>query len=356
MKKDKAINKNSKSLLDQITKTVLYEGYSLYPYYRSSPKNAKPVPFGAVYPEGYRKHHPDVHSTTQTECIVEGTEDTKIEITVRFLHLRNRQLLKIDHDEMGPGQFTPTDTLQEGDRQYHSGWEAVEREISVGTHAVSKILATDVNVNIEFKAEQANDIIYGDDGTVAGNVILKQSALDGQITVLAHPAGNQKQGYKITVQINNLTTIDNPEGSSRNDVYKHAFLSTHTILQTPKAKFISQTDPGDKWEANIEACENMNTWPILVEQDDKTMLSSPIVLYDYPEIASESMGDMFDSTEIEEALVLHMATMPEAEKEKIEQGDPKMKAMMERVESVTPEEIMSLHGGFKEVKSKDNEQ
>jgi len=127
-------------------------------------------------------------------------------------------------------------------------------------------------------------------------------------------------------------------------------------LQTPKAKFISQTDPGDKWEANIEACENMNTWPILVEQDDKTMLSSPIVLYDYPEIASESMGDMFDSTEIEEALVLHMATMPEAEKEKIEQGDPKMKAMMERVESVTPEEIMSLHGGFKEVKSKDNEQ
>ena len=355
MKKDKTKNNDSESLLERITKTVLYEGYSLYPYYRSSAKNSKPVPFGAVYPRQFVKHNPDVHSTTQTQCIIKGTDDTEIEITVRFLQLRNRQLLKIDHDEYGPGQFRPTDSIKEGDATYHSGWEGVERELNLGTHTISTIVDNKVEKDIAFESEKANDIIYGENGTVAGNVIISQSKINGTITASADPAGDNKNGFKITVQISNTTSVDNSEKLSRNDSYKLSFLSTHTILKTEEGAFISQTDPKQNWEKIVEACDNINTWPILIEKDYKTMLSSPIVLYDYPEIAPESMGDMFDGTEIEEALVLHMATMPEEEKQKIDKGDPKMKAMMERVESVTPEEIMSLHGGFKEVKPDNSE-
>lgn len=356
MSKEETKNNDSESLLERITKTVLYEGYSLYPYYRSSAKNSKPVPFGAVYPKQFVKYNPDVHSTTQTQCIIEGTDDTEVKITVRFLQLRNRQLLKIDHNEYGPGQFRSTDSLQEGDKTYHSGWEGVERELNLGTHTISTIVDNKLGKDIAFESEKANDIIYGEDGIVAGNVIITQSEINGNITVSAEPVGDNKNGYKIMVQISNTTSVDNPKKLSRNDSYKLSFLSTHTILKTGQGAFISQTDPEPDWEELINNCENINSWPILVEKDHKTMLSSPIVLYDYPEIAPESMGDMFDGTEIEEALVLHMATMPEEEKQKIDKGDPKMKAMMERVESVTPEEIMSLHGGFKEVKSNENQQ
>ena len=34
------------------------------------------------------------------------------------------------------------------------------------------------------------------------------------------------------------------------------------------------------------------------------MLSAPIILYDYPQIAPESPGDLFDLTEIDELLTL----------------------------------------------------
>ena len=45
-----------------------------------------------------------------------------------------------------------------------------------------------------------------------------------------------------------------------------------------------------------------------------TMLSSPIILYDYPKIAPESAGDLFDGTEIDEILSLRIQTMSDVEK------------------------------------------
>ena len=59
------------------------------------------------------------------------------------------------------------------------------------------------------------------------------------------------------------------------------------------------------------ACDNQGTWPVLVggERDSDTMLSSPIILYDYPQIAPESPGDLFDGTEIDEILTLRILAM-----------------------------------------------
>ena len=45
-----------------------------------------------------------------------------------------------------------------------------------------------------------------------------------------------------------------------------------------------------------------------------TMLSSPIILYDYPQIAPESPGDLFDGTEIDEILTLRILTLTDEEK------------------------------------------
>ena len=44
------------------------------------------------------------------------------------------------------------------------------------------------------------------------------------------------------------------------------------------------------------------------------VLGSPIILYDYPEIAGESTGSLFDATEIDEILMLRVLTMTDAEK------------------------------------------
>ncbi len=51
------------------------------------------------------------------------------------------------------------------------------------------------------------------------------------------------------------------------------------------------------------------------------MLASPIVLYDYPQIAPESAGDLFDGTEIDEILALRILTLTDEEKREARESD-----------------------------------
>ena len=74
------------------------------------------------------------------------------------------------------------------------------------------------------------------------------------------------------------------------------------------------------------------------------MLSAPIILYDYPQIAPESPGDLFDSTEIDEILTLRILTLTDDEKRAMASVDERARALLERTESMTREQLMGLHG------------
>ena len=63
------------------------------------------------------------------------------------------------------------------------------------------------------------------------------------------------------------------------------------------------------------------------------MLSSPIILYDYPQIAPESHGDFFDGTEMDEMLTLRVLTLSDEEKREVREGDPKGREILERTET-----------------------
>jgi hydrogenase maturation protease len=91
-------------------------------------------------------------------------------------------------------------------------------------------------------------------------------------------------------------------------------------------------------------CENTGTWPVLVDDNATTVLSSPILLYDHPQIAPESAGDLFDSTEIDEILSLRILTLTDEEKREMRQSDERARQILERTESMPPEQFMKLHG------------
>ena len=74
------------------------------------------------------------------------------------------------------------------------------------------------------------------------------------------------------------------------------------------------------------------------------MLSSPIILYDYPQIAPESSGGLFDGTEIDEILSLRILTMTAEEKREMQCSDHRARQILERTESMPPEQFMKLHG------------
>ena len=68
------------------------------------------------------------------------------------------------------------------------------------------------------------------------------------------------------------------------------------------------------------------------------------MLPDHPQIAPESRGGLFDSTEIEEALLLHVQVLSDEERAEIERQDPTVREMVARAAAATPEEIIALHG------------
>jgi hydrogenase maturation protease len=77
------------------------------------------------------------------------------------------------------------------------------------------------------------------------------------------------------------------------------------------------------------------------------MLSSPIILYDYPQIAPESAGDLFDGTEIDEILTLRIMTLTDEEKREMRGVDARARQILERTERLAPEQMMKLHGAMK---------
>src|SRR5690349_9159645 len=74
--------------IKEIANAVLYEGYLLYPYRRSAIKNRQRWTIGVIYPREYSEANGGIEPwMMQTECLVSGSEDTSLDVSVRFLHV-----------------------------------------------------------------------------------------------------------------------------------------------------------------------------------------------------------------------------------------------------------------------------
>jgi hypothetical protein len=131
------------------------------------------------------------------------------------------------------------------------------------------------------------------------------------------------------------------EGLTRAAVLAHALISTHIVVQITSGRFISPLDGGH---------ESINTWPVLAAPDDDAVLGAAIVLPDHPQISPQSRGNLFDNTEIEEALVLHVHVLSDTERAQAATQDPVVQEMLQRAMAATPQDIIDLHSGLKEVK------
>ena len=139
---------------------------------------------------------------------------------------------------------------------------------------------------------------------------------------------------RVSFRVENRTLV--PEGLSRGEALRYSLISAHPTLRvTGGARFVSQLDA---------PCDSVNTWPVLASPDDDVMIGAAIVLPDHPQIAPESRGNLFDNTEIEEALVLHVHALSEGERAEIEEQDTAVKEMIDRALAVTPDEVLKLHG------------
>ncbi len=257
--------------LERIGNAVMYEGFLLYPYRKSSVKNQQRWHFGTIGPVSGSDR-----ALMQTECLVETTQaHTTIDVKVRF--------------------------LQGG----------IEREVT----------ASGVTV-----------------GVPPSRHPFSFPPIKGALEIEFHPVSERV--FRLAVRILNLTEESGPDCS---------LLSVHTLLGVENGAFISSLDPPPEYVAAAAICKNIGTWPVLAgrEGEHKLMLSSPIILYDYPQIAPESAGDLFDGTEIDEILSLRVLTLSEDEKKELREGDDRARHILERTESLPAEAFAKMHGAIR---------
>ncbi len=288
--------------------TLLYEGYALYPYRASALKNRKRFYFGVVEPGG--SGHSEGKDLIRTESLVRCGGGTEVTVLVRFLHLQ----------ELGRGDAPASQ-------------EAVERCLEMNALSVTNLLGRAVTLAFSF-AEPAETL---------GSVVRRSHPIQGRVIVSMVPEGEGVA--RVAVEVCNDTRL--PTGGSDASFESrlpHALLSTHALVSTNGGTFVSLFDPPAELRAAADRCKNVGTWPVLVGEENRVILSSPIILYDHPVVAPESPGDLFDATEIDEILTLRTLTLTDDEKREIEAGDDRVRDLLRRTESLDPATLVRLHG------------
>jgi hypothetical protein len=302
---------------------VLYEGYILYPYRASAQKNRSRWQFGVVMAPQYAAADPSERSFTQTECALEHSGQPEVQVVLRFLQVQRRST------EGGPA-----------DAQVPAWDEAVEREIGF-TVSPGELLGP--GLVREFSVPGGEDR-EPRPAPSRGQAVRHRFPLAGTVSVRTTPVAGPWRAVRLLVRVENLTEAG--PAAVRDEALPSALVAAHLILTISGGEFISMTDPPEWAKPAVAECENVGSWPVLADPDGgrQVVLSSPIILYDHPELAPESPGELYDGTEIDEILTLRTLALSDEEKLEARATDPRAAALIDRVESMGAQTMQKLHG------------
>jgi hydrogenase maturation protease len=331
-----------RQLARKIADAVLYEGYMLYPYRPSAIKNRQRWTFGILYPPAYIEVASGTErSTMHSECLLQTTDDAAtLQIQLRFLHLIARQVAKSPDDGSDTDRFQPVPSLVVDDHLVESWDEGTERSVEFAF----SILADPQQLHFRFPGSTETELLRDNSGYFIGKVTRTQREVTGVISVSSDKVGDHLM--KLTIDIANTTQSAQDDPTDRNSALLRSLLSAHTILTTNHGEFVSLLDPPDNLRDAVKQCHNVGNFPVLVgappERD--MLLCSPIVLYDYPQIAPESATDFYDATEMDEMLTLRIMTLTADEKNEMRHADDRVRGLLRRTEQSAREQLMRTHG------------
>ncbi|MGH3908129.1 MAG: hypothetical protein ACRDTE_28700 [Pseudonocardiaceae bacterium] len=303
-------------IAQDVANAVLYEGYLLYPYRASSPKNQNRWQWGVLVPPSYAAAGHGEHATSRTECLLEPGTDPILHLRLRFLQLQHRS--------GGEGPVPEFD-------------EAVEHEFDAVV-SVSEFLDAEHVVPVS---------VPGGSETEEG-ITRQRWPLQGELRLSARQLEGPYGVLQLAIEVVNIAQWEDPD-AARQVALRHSLIAAHTVIAVTDGEFISQIDPPEWAKPAAQACRNERIWPVMVGEAGSrdVILSSPIILYDYPTIAPESPGELFDGLEIDEILTLRTMTLTDEEKAEARATDDKARTLMDRVDAMPPEMLDKLHGAIR---------
>jgi hypothetical protein len=279
----------NRQLAEQVANAILYEGYMLYPYRSSAIKNQQRWTFGTLYPPQFPGVREGTeHSLIHSECLLQTRGQANLHIQLRFL-------------------------------QFASANECTERssELDVDPAAQPK--------SFTFQFDE----------------------IEGCVSIASEPLSNNI--LRLTIEGANTTPL--PLGADRDSALCRSLFSAHMLLSVQNAEFISLFDPPAEFAEAASFCKNIGNFPVLIgNQNERDMLlCSPILLYDYPQVAPESAGDFFDATEMDEMLTLRIMTLTAEEKNEMRTNNHARNLLL-RTEQTAREQLMKTHGTIRAIR------
>jgi hypothetical protein len=366
------------ALAEKVARAVLYEGYVLYPYRASAAKNRVRFQFGVVAPRRYVEAGGSDPWEMQTECLIEPGASPRLDLEIRFLQLQARTI----EEPAGAGDpgvaFRPVEFLDlEGERLMP--WdEGVERELKVSGIAVRDLVATERELRLTVPAGRETEELRAPAGSLRGRLVRQRWAIAATVRLAAAEVDGL---LRVRVRIENQTPwppappappgaagvphapgpLDPPHlphlphlahlatAPDRDLALRRSLLGAHTLLAVRDGAFVSLLDPPAAAARAAAACANLHAWPVLVGREGSrdVMLSSPIILYDYPAVAPQTPCDLCDSTEIDEILMLRVMTLTDEEKREARGTDERARQIVARADDMPPEIFERLHGAVR---------
>ncbi len=334
-----------------VADAVLYEGYILYPYRRSSEKNRVRWQFGVVAPRPWIEARGETPSPgasgaveawyQQAECLLQAPPEATLQVRLRFLQVQDKAVQVLHAPSAA---FEPVARLEVDGRVHLPFEEAVAHQLDVVAavaeleHGVAREIGVAGGVDVEVVADSG--------GNMCGRVVRRRWPLSALVRVSAERVDGAPDLLRLRVRTENGASDVALAGATRPEILRHSLVAAHQLLAIDGGRFLSLLDPPDHAAAAARACANHHVFPVLAGEpgDDAVVLAAPIILYDHPTVAPESPGDLFDATEIDEILSLRTLTLTDEEKREARATDARAAALVDRVEAMSDQAMARLHG------------
>ena len=309
---------------EKIADAVLFEGYMLYPYRPSALKNQQRWNFGTLYPRAFAEtQRPAESHSFHAAVLLEASPSAKLDVRVRYLQLVPQ-----------PGAES---------RSEAAAWEVG----LVRARTLEAVSLDELHEPVEWALDWT--ALSEIEKNRAPDFYVERPSM-GWLKLRAVPVNNKH--FRIEATFSNESPVEN--GAERRVAQAAAFTSAHLLLHCAEGAFVSLLDPVAELAAVAAECRNQGVYPVLAgDINGHTILCSPIILYDLPQIAPESGGDFFDATEMDEMLALRVLTLTDAEKREMRESDPHARAILERVEAMANGGLLAVHGAIRDVPAAD---
>jgi hypothetical protein len=325
-----------------VAQAVLYEGYLLYPYRASAAKNRARWQFGVLVPASYAATGTGEHSASRTECLAVVAPGARLSLRISFLQAQHRTV-----HAAAPDGYRPVDVLTVNGDGIEPWDEAVEQQHDISLPVTELSAGEQIRT---FLVRGGRDV----ENVPGGRIVRTRQPLSARLRCRAtrlpeRPRTDEvpdgRSVVRIAVELTNASTVECAH-FDRAQALRHSLIAAHTVLTLSGGSFLSMADPPDWAADDARQCVNEHTWPVLVGPDGArdAMLSSPIILSDYPKVDPRSRGDFYDACEIDELLVLRTLTLTDEEKRQVRATDPRARQLLDRVHDLPEQHMAQLHG------------